>query len=134
MQRLNERNGIKLTDLDELYVSKYLIVWMHKISQKGFQLSLYFYERSGNVQLILLHYESHPALTFSAREEREESAGVAPAEPVPGLDEALVLWLGQQAGDEVGAQVGEAGGRHVPGDDHVGPVTLAQRERGVHRL
>ena len=64
---------------------------MHKISQKGFQLSLYFYERSGDVQLILLHYESHPARTFSAREEREESAGVAPTEPVPGLDEALVL-------------------------------------------
>ena len=94
---------------------------MHKSSQKGFQLCNF------------ASLQSSP-LTFGAREEGEESAGVAPAEPVPSLDEALVLWLGQQPGDEVGAQVGEAGRRHVPGDDHVGPVTLAQRKRGVQRL
>ena len=48
---------------------------MHKSSQKGFQLTL-------------LHYK---ARTFGAGEEGEESAGVAPAESVSGLDEALVL-------------------------------------------
>ena len=108
---------------------------MHKIKSKGLPIKFVFLRTFRRCTIItLLYYKSHLALTFGAREEREESAGVAPAEPVPGLDEALVLWLGQQAGDEVGAQVGEAGGRHVPGDDHVSPVTLAQRERGVHRL
>ena len=68
------------------------------------------------------------SLTFRASEEREEPAGVAPAEPVPGLDEALVLRLRQQAGDEVGPQVGEPEVVDVPGYDHVGPVSLAQRE------
>ena len=71
--------------------------------------------------------------TFCAGEESEEPAGVAPAEPVPGLDQALVLGLGQQAGDEVGPQVGEAEVVHVPGYDHIGPVALAQWEGGVER-
>ena len=51
---------------------------MHKSSQKGFQLCNF------------ASLQSSP-LTFGAREEGEESAGVAPAEPVPSLDEALVL-------------------------------------------
>ena len=73
-------------------------------------------------------------LTFSAGEESEESAGVAPAEPVPGLDETLVLRLREEAGDEVGPEVGEPGVVHVARDDHIGPVTLAQWEGRVHRL
>ena len=74
------------------------------------------------------------SLTFRASEEREEPAGVAPAEPVPGLDEALVLRLRQQPGDEVGPEVGETGVVHVAGYDHIGPVTLAQWEGRVQRL
>ena len=73
------------------------------------------------------------SLTFRASEEREEPAGVTPAEPVPGLDEALVLRLRQQAGDEVGPQVGEPEVVHVAGDDDIRPVPLAQREGGVKR-
>ena len=73
-------------------------------------------------------------LTFSAGEESEESAGVTPAEPVPGLDETLVLGLREQAGDEVGPEVGEPGVVHVAGYDHIGPVTLAQWEGRVQRL
>ena len=73
-------------------------------------------------------------LTFSAGEESEESAGVTPAEPVPGLDETLVLGLREQAGDEVGPEVGEPGVVHVAGYDHVGPVALAQGEGRVQRL
>ena len=73
-------------------------------------------------------------LTFSAGEESEESAGVAPAEPVPGLDQALVLRLREQPGDEVGPEVGEPGVVHVAGYDHVGPVALTQGEGRVQRL
>ena len=73
-------------------------------------------------------------VTFSAGEESEESAGVTPAEPVPGLDETLVLGLGEQPGDEVGPEVGEPGVVHVAGYDHIGPVTLAQWEGRVQRL
>ena len=67
-------------------------------------------------------------LTFSAGEESEESAGVTPAEPVPGLDEALVLRLRQQPGDEVGPQVGEPRVRKVTRDYYICPVTLTKRE------
>ena len=75
-----------------------------------------------------------PGLTFSAGEESEEPAGVTPAEPVPGLDETLVLRLREQPGDEVGPEVGEPGVVHVAGYDHIGPVTLAQWEGRVQRL
>ena len=80
------------------------------------------------------YFPARPCLTFSAGEESEESAGVTPAEPVPGLDETLVLRLREEAGDEVGPEVGEPGVVHVARDDHIGPVTLAQREGRVHRL
>ena len=46
-------------------------------------------------------------LTFSAGEESEESAGVTPAEPVPGLDQTLVLGVGTQLPQQVGLAVGE---------------------------
>ena len=89
---------------------------LYHYSQKGFQLDV---SAASSKKLLR---------TFGAGEKCEESAGVAPAEPVPGLNETLVLRLWEEAGHEVGAQVGEAGGCHVPGDDHVGPVALAQRE------
>ena len=47
------------------------------------------------------------SLTFRASEEREEPAGVAPAEPVPGLDQTLVLGVGTQLPQQVGLAVGE---------------------------
>ena len=94
------------------------------------QLLEYFYLRN------ILRDGDRPGrqVTFSAGEESEESAGVTPAEPVPGLDETLVLWLGEQPGDEVGPEVGEPGVVHVAGNDDVGPVTLAQGEGRVQRL
>ena len=72
--------------------------------------------------------------TFGACEECEESAGVAPPEPVPRLHQTLVLRLGEQPGDEVGPHVGEAGVGHVPGYYHIGPVSFTQRKWGINRL
>ena len=50
---------------------------------------------------------------------------LTPPEPVPGLDQTLVLRVLPEAGHLVALPVVEAGGAGVAGDDHVGPVAAA---------
>ena len=78
--------------------------------------------------------------TSLSGEEVEDPAGLAPAEPVPRLHEALVLRVLAQTADLVALAVAErgrgGGGGGVAGggggarDDHVGPIAAA-REEGV---